>query len=142
MKVVPFKREHLRSMVVQQRQAWMMGLLDDEIYSVLEGSSAFTGFDGEEVIACAGSFEVAPGRYQVWAYISDNIGTRLLWVTRAVERYLEITPYRRIEMDVDCDFKQGHRWARMLGFTMEAERRRSFTPDGRDCALYARVRNA
>ena len=42
-------------------------------------------------------------------------------------------------MTVDCEFEQGHRWAKMLGFTMEAERMRAYRPDGGDVALYARV---
>ena len=138
--VVPFEREHLERMVIQQRQQGLEHLMTDEIYDVLMRSPAYTALDGDEVLACSGVVEVAPGRYGAWAYISENVGSRMLFVTRAIRRGLISTQYRRVEMDVDCDFPQAHRWAKMLGFELECERRKSFTPDGRDCALYARVR--
>lgn len=139
--VVPFKREHIANMVIQQRQEGMEGLLTDGILKTLESGQAFTALDGDEVLACSGVIEVTEGRAIAWAYLSRDVGKRMVYVTRKVRDYLDIAPYRRIEMDVDCDFKQAHRWAKMLGFEMEAERRRAFTPDGRDCALYARVRS-
>lgn len=142
MKVIPFKREHLRNMILQQRQRGMELLLNDELYAVMENPASFTGIDGDEVLVCAGVLEVAPGRGQAWAYVSDNVGSRMTEITYAARRYFQIAPYRRIEADVDCNFEAAHRWVRLLGFEMEAPRRKSFTPDGRDCALYARVRNA
>jgi hypothetical protein len=127
-------------MVVQQRQQGLEHLLTDDVYSLLASSHAYTALDGDEILACAGVIEVAPGRAAAWAYISQDVGRRMRGVTRAVKGFLQMSQFRRIEMDVDCEFPQAHRWARMLGFEMECERRRSFTPDGRDCALYAMVR--
>lgn len=141
MDVVPFRREHLREMVIQQRHQGMEKYLTPEMYDLMEGTHSFTGVVGDEVLACAGVFEMVSGRALAWAYLSDNVGRRMLHVTRAVSRYLELSPYRRIEMDVDCDFEAAHRWAKLLGFELEAERRRFYTPDGRDCALYARIKN-
>ena len=40
---------------------------------------------------------------------------------------------------VDVDFPEAHRWAKMLGFKMEAERMEAYAPDGRACSLYARI---
>jgi len=138
--VVPFEREHLKRMVIQQNQQGLEYLLTDAIYATLEGSDAYTALEGDEVLACAGTIEAAPGRAIAWAYISQHVGSRMMGVTKAVKRFLDMAEYRRIEMDVDCDFAQAHRWARMLGFEMECERRRKYSPDGRDCALYARIR--
>ena len=138
--VVPFERWHLERMVIQQRQQGLEHLLTNDVYSVLVGCHSYSALEGEEVLACAGVREVAPGRAAAWAYISQDVGRRMRGVTRAVKGFLDLSQFRRIEMDVDCEFPQAHRWARMLGFEMECERRRSFTPDGRDCALYAMVR--
>jgi len=140
MTVVPFDRKHLINMVIQQRQKGLVHLLTDDVCAALEGMHSYTAMDGDEVLACAGAIEMAPGRAVAWAYLSEDVGSRLTTVTKAVRRFLKMTTYRRIEMDVDCEFKQAHRWAMMLGFEMECDRRRSFTPDGRDCALYAMVR--
>lgn len=139
MNIVTFHRGHLKNMVIQQRQRGMEKLLTDDICDVLESAESFSAFDGDEVLACAGVIEVAPGRAQAWAYVSDNVGNRMVGVTKAVRRFLSLKKYRRVEMDVDCDFQQAHRWAIVLGFEMECPRRKSFTPDGRDCALYAMV---
>ena len=138
--VLPFKREHMEKMVIQQKQQGLEYLLTDDVYAVIENGESYTALDGDEILACAGVIPLAPGRAGAWAYISQNVGSRMKFVTRAVKRFLDIAQYRRIEMDVDCDFPQAHRWAKLLGFEMECERRKSFTPDGRDCALYARVR--
>lgn len=138
--VLPFKKEHLQQMVIQQRQQGLEHLLTDDVYAMLANNQSYTALDGDEVLACAGVIEVAPGRACAWAYISSDVGSRMKFVTKAVRRFLDASQFRRIEMDVDCDFPQAHRWAKMLGFDMECERRKSFTPDGRDCALYARVR--
>jgi len=138
--VSPFLRSHIQKMVIQEKQQGLEHLLTDEILTMLERSHAYTAIDGDEILACAGVIELAPGRAGAWAYLSQNVGNRMRGVTKAVKSFLDLADYRRIEMDVDCDFAQAHRWARMLGFEMECERRRKFTPDGRDCALYARVR--
>lgn len=140
MNVVPFRREHLQRMVLQPRQEGMRELLTDELYAMMESSDSFTGLDGDRVLACAGTFQIWQGRAAAWAYISNDVGNRMLDVTRAVRRYLDMVGHRRVEMDVDVEFEAAHRWARLLGFTLEAPHREFFTPDGRDCALYARVR--
>lgn len=137
--VAPFERSHLENMVVQTQQQGLEHLLTDDIYATLANNPSYSALDGDEVVACAGTIEVAPGRALAWAYISQNAGTRMVRVTKSVKRFLDMAPYRRIEMDVDCDFVQAHRWARLLGFKLECLRRVKFTPDGRDCALYARV---
>ena len=138
--VVPFEREHLHRMVIQQKQQGLEHLVTPDVCGVLEGGQSYTALDGDEVVACAGVIEITQGRAVAWAYISQGVGRRMRFVTRAVKNFLDLTQFRRIEMDVDCEFPQAHRWAKMLGFEMECERRRSFTPDGRDCALYAMVR--
>jgi hypothetical protein len=138
MEIVPFKREHLKNILIQNQQEGFQELLTPLLMRQLE-KDGYTAVDNGEIIACAGASEVCPNRALAWAYISRDVGPRMIQVTRAVKRYLSIAPYRRIEMDVDCDFPEAHRWARMLGFELECERRRAYTPDGRDCALYARI---
>jgi hypothetical protein len=138
--VLPFEKEHLQRMVIQQRQQGLEHLLTEEIYAALANSQAYTALDEQEVLACGGTVELAPGRACAWAYVSANVGSRMKFVTKVAHRFLAAAQFRRIEMDVDCDFPQAHRWAKMLGFNLECERRKSFTPDGRDCALYAMVK--
>ncbi len=140
MTIIPFAREHIRHMVVQQKQQGLEHLLTDAVLDSLESGEAYTAMDGDEVLVVAGVVEMAPGRAIAWAYLSAYIGNRLIAVTRLIRAFLKASRFRRIEMDVDCSFPQAHRWAKMLGFDLECERRKSYTPDGRDCALYAMVK--
>jgi hypothetical protein len=140
MKIEIFLKEHIEKMAIQERQKGLEYLETDEHFKWLEGNHSYSVIDGEEVLLCAGVVEMSEGRGVAWAYLSSDIGTRMTYVTRAVKRFLKLSPLRRIEMHVDCGFDAAHRWARMLGFEMECERMRSFTPDNRDCALYAMVK--
>ena len=139
MKVIAFEPEHLKRMTLQQRQHLEAGLSDYDFSILQSQGDSFTVIDGDEILACAGTIKLTHGRAFAWSYISENIGARLVSFTRATRRYLDVCGHRRIEMDVDSDFPQAHRWAEMLGFTMECPRRKSLYVDGQDCALYARV---
>ena len=139
MTVIPFKKEHLDRMILQERQKGLEYLETDELFALLEGQDSYTVMD-DDVLCCAGVVKLNEGRGVAWAYLADDLGARMVGVTRAVKRYLGIANFHRIEMHVDCDFKEAHRWVRMLGFEMECERMKAFTPDKRDCALYAMVR--
>lgn len=136
--IVPFEKKHLLGMLMQDNQKEC--IITDEIIETLLLGDAYSAIYDDEVLACAGVLEISPGRALAWAYLSQNAGIKMIDIIKAIKRFLSIQTFRRIEMDVDCAFAQAHRMAKMLGFTLEAERRRNYTPDGRDCALYALVR--
>lgn len=138
--VVRFKKEHLDKIVLQERQAGLEFLETTELFSSLETEDSYSVIDGNEVLCCAGVVAMNTGRGVAWAYLANGLKEKMVVVTRSVKRYLNIAPFHRIEMHVDCDFKEAHRWAKMLGFNMECERMIAFTPDKRDCALYAMTR--
>lgn len=140
MRIVPFEPDHLKQLLLQPSQAMMQPLLDSAEYaqSLKDAGPAYSLVDGDEVFACAGLIPQWEGRAVAWALISEEAGPHFLRITRAVRRCFDLHPFRRIETAVSHDFQQGHRWAQMLGFTREGLMR-SYTPDGRDCDLYARV---
>lgn len=142
MNVIEFKAEHLYELDLQDGQAYLSNWVTPEQAKSIEAAEgwAFTGVVNGVPIGSAGVMPIWQGRGMAWAYLSkDTSGSRFMAVHRAVKRFLEMCFLHRIEMTVDCDFEPGHRWARMLGFTMEAERMSAYRPDGGDCALYARV---
>lgn len=100
----------------------------------------FTALDGDEVLACSGVVRVWPGRDMAWALISAHAGKRFVKIYRAIKRFLELHPTRRVEATVDVDFEEGHRLMKMLGFEYEGLVR-AYMPDGRDMCLYARVKS-
>lgn len=143
MKIVPFCAEHLRKLQVQDAQlrsvSWMPADQAETIQN-LPAVKAFTALDGEEVLACAGVLELWEGRATAWAFLSKNVGRRFATIHRAVKRYLDMTDYRRIEAEVEFEFKEGHRWMALLGFKRETERMVAYFPDGSDASMYVKVK--
>lgn len=135
--VVVFERAHLRRIDVQAAQK-------AEFYS--EGAEdqpageAYTVLDGDEVVACFGLVRLFPGRGLAWSVLSQNVGTRMVAITRAIRCLLDATPCRRVEMAVAAGFDAGDRWARLLGFQCETPvPLRAYLPGGVDARLYARI---
>lgn len=140
MRIVQFEPDHLKLLLLQPSQAIMQPLLDNPEYaqSLKDAGPAYSAVDGDAVFACAGFIPQWEGRAIAWALISAEAGRHFVTITRAVKRAMDLHQFRRVETAVAHEFPQGHRWARMLGFTREGLMRR-YTPDGRDCDLYARV---
>lgn len=140
MNIVPFKAEHLDELIVQPAQRHLDGWVANANYKALEGPHAFSIFNEDKCVFCGGVAEIWPGRAQAWSVMAQDAGKIMARITRSTRRLMDLVPWRRIEITVDCEFPQGHRWARLLGFHLECERMTAYTPDGRDAALYARVR--
>ena len=140
MRIDKFKREHLDAIILQERQKGLEYLETSDLFDMLENDDSYSVLDNDVVLCCAGVVVAAAGRGIAWAYLADELREKMVGVTRAVKRYLRLAPFHRIEMHVDCDFDEAHRWAKMLGFHMECERMKAFTPDKRDCALYAMIK--
>ena len=141
MKIEAFHPDHLASMLLQPAQEAMRAVLSDPSYgeSLRQSGPCYSAVVDGVVIACAGLIPQWPGRAVAWALISGSAGSQFVGVHRAVRRALDVHQFRRIETGVTSEFDAGHRWVRMLGFEREG-RMRAYTPDGRDCDLYALVR--
>jgi len=92
------------------------------------------------IMCCVGIIDLWENRAMVWSLMDKNSNRHLLGITKILINLLKCSAQKRIEMYVDCDFKQAHRWAKMLGFNLEAEKMKSFYPTGQDVALYARLK--
>lgn len=138
--VIPFRAEHFRDIYVQPAQEYVRRYVTAEEVRQLEAQNSFTVVHNNILLACFGWVTVYPTRALLWALIAGNSGPHFVGMTRIAKRLVEGLEFKRLEMEVDCEFEQGHRWAKMLGFTLEAPRLRGFRPDGGDSAIYARVR--
>lgn len=139
-----FKGEHLLRLDEQGATAYLRPYFRDESIKALEHSAfAYTAFSKEtnRVLGCGGVYEFWKDRGEAWAILSKNCRKEFIAIHNATKRFFDLCSIRRIEVTVDCNFNNAHRWARSLGFQMEAERMRAYHPNGTDCALYARVRN-
>jgi hypothetical protein len=140
LKVIPFEAPHVELLDEQEQSRHLTGHISAAEVRALKNEYAYTGVADGQVMVCAGVMPMWEGRGQAWCYLSRDSGRHLVAITRAVRRFLDIAPFVRLEMTVDCSFDAGHRWARMLGFKCEAERMVAYGPDDRDYALYARVK--
>ncbi|MDB4261326.1 hypothetical protein N9878_00525 [bacterium] len=140
MMIVPFEAVHLEQLELQAAQSYLSQWVTPEQGEALEAEPSFTALKDGKPIASAGVVEMWTGRAVAWAYVSDTGPQDFIGVHRAVSGFLDVCYTRRVEMTVDCDFPQAHRWAKMLGFEMECERMKAYLPNGEDCALYARIR--
>lgn len=138
--VVPFKAEHFFAMTPQPAQAYVRDYVSVEQLRHLETPNSFTCMAGGEVVGCMGWWEVFPTRAVVWAYLSAHAGTHMVGLNREARRIVGSIPHARVETEVDCDFEQGHRWMKMLGFKQEVPRLRCYRVDGGDVAIYSMVR--
>jgi len=143
MRVVDFEGWHALEAqdYLQSRQSPEAKWLSNGVCQAMEQHGiGQTAFADDHVLGFAGIIPIWPGRAMAYAYITEYArNNKFIFVHRSVQRFLDDCYIKRIEMAVQCDFEQGNRWARMLGFKLEAERMEHYQPDGEDCALYARV---
>jgi hypothetical protein len=95
--------------------------------------------DGKPVVV-GGIYKFWENRGEAWLIFGQSRRQDFFMIFRAVQKFLGSSPLKRIEMVIDYDFKNGHRWAKILGFKKEAEKLKQYRPDGGDVSLYAMVR--
>ncbi len=139
--VVPYKAEHLLALKMQPGQSYCMPFVTDEYAKALESAWAFTALENDEVVAVGGIAELWANRGLAWTFIDRRAGRHFVALHKVVKNLLDTVPFRRVEAETACNFEQGHRWLRMLGFKLEAECMEAFRVDGGDSALYARVKH-
>lgn len=140
MEIIPFQPEHLDLLALQPAQSDFLQSFDKSYAPALIASGpCFTAVKDGVILGCAGLSKQWDNRAIAWALLSSNIGREFIRIHRAVERYLAIADFKRIEAFVDANFAEGHRWIKMLCFEREGYMR-SFSPSGNDAVLYARIR--
>jgi len=140
MRIIPFKQHHLEIIELQESQAYLGSWVTPDIAKALEAHISFTGIANDKVIACAGMIKRSECWGTLWAYLSKDAGKHLISIHKASRKLIEGSMLKRIDTTVDCEFEAGHRWMKLLGFEMEAERMRCYRPDGGDSSLYARIK--
>lgn len=136
--VAPFRGWHYEWLIAARKsaEAWPIKLSEGLLTSLERGNS-WTGVVDGDPIAVAGTVQQWPGRHTAWAYIGEDTGPHMLWITRETRKRLGDVK-GRIELTVRMDFLAGHRWAEMLGFAVECPCLRAYGPRGEDHVLYTR----
>ena len=144
---VPFQPWHAYRFELQPMQKHLRALTYDPSYGqiIQEPDLSFTAMIERHILGMAGVKRIAESsKGSAWALVGIDPIHPLAWcdITRKTVEILNAAHaagIERIEATVRCDFRQGHKWAVMLGFIQEAERMRRWGRDGEDHALYARV---
>lgn len=140
MNIVRFQPDHLKLIEIQDSQLYLMRMTVKPEYGIglsLAGP-AFSAFDGETLLGCGGAIEHSRTRAEIWALLSKHIGPHMRTITRAVNGWLDVCGYLRVEANVATDFEPGKRWIKLLGFHQECEEKRLFMPDGRSAIGFVR----
>ncbi len=142
MRLEPFRAFHMDILQAQGVQAAQVGELSivPGQYASVVGSAgpAFTLWKGSDIVACAGMVSLFPHSGMLWAVLAQDAGRSMLYLHRAVQRFLEMQTVRRLEATVLEGFEPGCRWLELLRFELEG-RMRAFGPDGSTHLRYARV---
>jgi hypothetical protein len=138
--IVPFKPEHLAAIRLQGVQASAQPQCTEEFGRQLASQTglARTALLDGQPLAIAGLTELWPGRAFAWAYLAEGWERHAKTVHRAVLAALRASRWRRVEAAIDVRYSAARRWISALGFDFEGVAR-AFTPDGRDCEIWARV---
>jgi hypothetical protein len=141
-RIEPFKPEHLAMLALQPHQQPMRAFMQTPGYAeMLAETDAFTVYIDGRIVMCAGVMTLWEGRGTAWALLTGDLGgEHMRRVHYAAKRYFDASTLRRIEATCDVDFEEGHRWLRLLGFTLETPVMRNYRPDGGDESMYVRVR--
>lgn len=95
--------------------------------------------ENQNVIAIVGAMETHDRCAYIWSFMSNAAGQHMTAIHRFVEDWLDRLDCVRLEATVLKDFKEAHRWMRMLGFRKETTRPMKKWDGINDYHLYARV---
>ncbi len=135
-----WKKEDIGRIKVQESQLDILGSLDDlDIEPLAKIGLVKTIEQDNNVLCVLGLSPQWTNRAIAWAVLSETSGNHFIKLHRIARNLFNSFDFRRIEATVDVNFKQGHRWMKMLGFEPEGYMK-AYTPTGGDQILYARVR--
>lgn len=141
-RLVNLKRDHLLRILASSINSDMRRYFTEEVIaSVCRIPYSVAVIYKGDVVAVGGVNHHWEGRASIWAMFSDSSKHCFLPVFRATKKWLNMLPYKRLEMDVPCGNKKMIKRANLWGFEVETERARSFNILGYDCTLLARVRD-
>ena len=146
-RAVPFHWGHLYMMEVSEDQRKTMEFMPqyNEIISHYAsiGHSCTVLHEGKPVV-CFGNFQVWPGVHELWM-ITDQPSVKehpwkLTKLTRLLADWIENhTNCHRLQLVVRRDNVSHCKWAELIGFKYETTLHK-YTPDGRDCNFYVRLK--
>lgn len=139
-KVIPCKYEHVEELLSLPYNQSLGFVLKPSQKSHIENDLCKTILVNGDVAFVGGVVQYWENRAEAWAIFRPGLREHFIALHKEVKSYFRSCPFLRIEATVECEFENGHRWIRALGFTLEAPRLKSYFPDGKDASLYALIK--
>ena len=144
MKIVPFKKEHIKKLMDLEPnyRRLFYGTKQHYLKSFPEKQNVWTGLDdNNRVVGCSGVYELWKEVGEGWLLASNLIRKHPLTTIKTMKQNLNMLmkQYKRIQIVVQNKFPEGMKFALMLGFKPEGLMAR-YGPDGRDYMRMARTR--
>lgn len=140
--IVDFEAKHARELMRAGAEASYFAEFGENIFDHLEGVEyCYTGVFDDKILFCTGLVPLGPHKAEAWTLFRPNSKKDFSKTFYAVRRLLMVAPFDRIEARIRCDNAPAHRWIKLLGFQLEAERMRKSSIFGHDESLYSRVRD-
>jgi RimJ/RimL family protein N-acetyltransferase len=136
--VVPYDPVHMEFIDFHAQFAEAASREDPHVLA--RSMEAWTFLDPSgDVIAIVGVMETHSRVAYLWTFMSKQAGSHMLAITRFMLKWLGGLACVRIEATVLKDFKEAHRWMRMLGFRRETTRPMKRWDGINDFHLYGRI---
>lgn len=143
-KVIPFEPEHIYGMKPLMQDADIKAMCTSMEYleSLKKLGPAYSGFtpDGR-VVGAAGVRQINAKAYEGWALLAEDSKPYSKSIIRAVDLFIrnffEVDAADRFQATVKLNFKEGHRFAKLLGFEPEGILKQYDC--GEDYMMYARI---
>ncbi len=109
----------------------------------LETTDSWTGFFGNEPVACGGIYKMWDTVAEVWIIMRTGSNNKhKFFMLRNMKKYLDETieknKYKRIQSTVRADFDEGIKFAKWFGMESEGLMKQ-YGPDGKDYLRLARI---
>lgn len=141
--VIDFKADHMEYLLKTGIADHQLGpfLKPEQGVALEKVGGSYTVMEDSKPVAIGGVLKYWDTRGEAWLLVGKPSTHGFPIIFKKIRNFLKDTPIKRVEMVVAHDWKNGHRWARLLGFKKEADTLASYLPDGRDVSLYSMVRS-
>lgn len=143
-KVIPYEPEHLLGITPLFKDKFSLTICNsmDYLTALKNLGVAYSGFDKDgNCVGAAGVKTINARTVEGWAILAENSKHHTKSIIRAVDlfikSYFNHDVVGRFQATVKMDFPEGHRFAKLLGFTPEGILKNY--DEGKDFMMYARI---
>lgn len=142
-KLVPMKKEHLLQLLDEKKNSHLKDVMPETQAAFLESTGlnyTMVSTPDEKVLMCGGVSLYWKDRGEAWAVRTTDCAKDFVGIVRLSKKFMWDVPVKRVEAAIETTFPEGHRWIKLLGFTMEAPLLKAYFANGSDVTLYSRIK--